>query len=258
VKHLVGDLSGGEQKRLTIALELVDDPAILFLDEPTTGLDSSSSTQCIQLLKNLASRGKTIVCTIHSPSALLFEMFDNIYALAFGSCIYQGSTRNLVQFLNELDLVCPEIYSPSDFLLEIATNDYGPQNHRLTEKVKNGTNNNYRKSRAEPLEEDLNLQIPGDTSSSDYSTSFYQQFSTLLIRNFLTNIRDKTLSQMRLIVNIVAGLCFGSIYFGIGNEASHIFDIQKYIVYSIYHAMFIGFNSQLSTSEFRVSLHLNF
>jgi ATP-binding cassette, subfamily G (WHITE), member 1 len=245
----VGELSGGEHKRLIIALELVDDPTILFLDEPTTGLDSSSSTQCIHTLKKLAQQGKTIVCTIHSPSALLFEMFDNVYALADGHCIYQGSCRNLVQFLKELDLVCPEIYSPSDFLLEIATNEYGPQNHRLTEKIKSGSNNNYRRPCRETFVEDLNLQVPADDKSFEYSTSFYQQFYNLLVRNFLTNSRDKTLSLMRLVVNIGVGLCFGTIYFGIGNEASFIFDIQKFIAYSIYHPMFLGFNSQLSTSE---------
>lgn len=247
VNHRTRELSGGEQKRLSIALELVDDPLILFLDEPTTGLDSSSSMQCIQLLKKLAQEGKTIVCTIHTPSALLFEMFDHFYALAEGCCIYQGSSKNLVPFLAELDLKCPEIYSPSDFLLEIATNDYGQQNHRLTEKIKNGSVNNYRKSPEPTFEEDLNLQLLADVSV--HATSFYQQFHNLLIRNFLTNSRDKTLTLMRLLINVGVGLCFGTIYFGIGQDASFMFDIQRFIVYSIYHPMFLGFNSQLTTCE---------
>lgn len=249
MNHRTRELSGGEQKRLSIALELVDDPSILFLDEPTTGLDSSSSTQCIQLLKKLAQEGRTIVCTIHTPSALLFEMFDHIYALADGCCIYQGSSNNLVPFLADLDLVCKEIYSPCDFLLEIATNDYGPQNHRLTEKIQNGSCNSYRKSQNATVEEDLNLQLPNDDNSSVFSTSFYQQFSNLLIRNFLTNSRDKTLTLLRLLINIGVGLCFGTIYFNIGNEASSMFDIQRFIVYSIYHPMFLGFNSQLTTCK---------
>lgn len=241
----IRNLSGGEQKRLTIALELVDDPSILFLDEPTTGLDSSSSTQCVQLLKKLAQEGKTIICTIHSPSALLFEMFDHLYALADGCCIYQGSSKNLVPFLKELDLICPEIYSPSDFLLEIATNDYGPQNDRLTERIANGSNIEFRQICRTNVEEDLLL----DTKPLNYTTSFCQQFYNLLIRNFLTNSRDKTLSLMRLLINIGVGLCFGTIYYGIGNEASFIFDIQKFVVYSIYHPMFLGFNSQLTTCK---------
>lgn len=246
------NLSGGEQKRLTIALELIDDPSILFLDEPTTGLDSVSSTQCIQLLKKLAGEGRTVICTIHTPSATIFDMFDHIYALADGSCIYSGSSTSLLPFLKQLDLACPEIYSPSDFLLEIATNDYGLQNCRLTETIANGANTEFRKDRSLSVDEDLMLQLPDDYKTRIYSTPFFFQFYYLLKRNFLTNSRDKTLSLMRLLINIGVGLCFGTIYFGIGQEASHMLDIQKFVVYSIYHPMFLGVNSQLTTREFKV------
>lgn len=247
LNHQIRNLSGGEQKRLTIALELVDNPLVLFLDEPTTGLDSSSSTQCIQLLEKLAQEGKTIICTIHTPSALLFEMFDHVYALADGCCIYQGSSVNLVPFLKELGLACPESYTPSDFLLELANGEYGEQNDRLKEKIGNGSVSIYRKSPEMRFEEDLNL--PSNFKTSEYSTSFCRQFYNLLKRNFLTNSRDKTLSLMRLLINIGIGLCFGTIYFNIGNEGSFILDIHKFIAYAIFHPMFLGFNSQLTTSK---------
>lgn len=108
-------LSGGERKRLSIALELVTDPAIMYLDEPTSGLDEVTAASCIRLLCELAHQDRTIICTIHQPSAAMFQLFDKVYLLARGKCVFQGPPTTLVPFLHSQDYECPKYNFPADF-----------------------------------------------------------------------------------------------------------------------------------------------
>ena len=248
-----GKLSGGQKKRLAIALELVDNPKVMFFDEPTSGLDSSSASNCINLLKQLSFSGRTIICTIHQPSALLFEMFDHLYTISDGKCIYQGSSANVVPYLNELNLICPSNHNPADYLLEISTNDYGFQNEKLCDKIENGLNLEYCKDRPAmsklPLGEVLPLKFDEMASGSSskqmsstfpamidphslcdgdlYGTSFFRQFYQLLIRTFLLLKRDKSITAMRIIIHSIVAPMIGVMYFGIGNEAENIFNNFK-------------------------------
>ena len=65
---LVKGVSGGERKRTSIGVELITDPDMIFLDEPTTGLDSFTASTIVQILNDLTSSGKTVMCTIHQPT----------------------------------------------------------------------------------------------------------------------------------------------------------------------------------------------
>jgi ATP-binding cassette, subfamily G (WHITE), member 1 len=252
INAYVRDLSGGQLKRLSIAQEIVDDPSILFLDEPTTGLDSSSSTQCIKLLKTLAQEGKTVVCTIHTPSALIFKQFDHLYTLAGGKCIYQGCSLNLMPFLNELGLVCPETYNPSDFLIEIANGEYGLQNDFLTEKIMNGKNEQFRR---EESSSHVICQVfdMSPSNNSHVSSNFIEQLWYLMIRNSKIIYRDKTIMWLRLAIHIVVALSVGAFFVNVGPEASKIFSNFKMIYATTMFLMYTGFYSSVTRFSLEMS-----
>lgn len=69
----------------------------------------------ISNLKQLAQQGRTVICTIHQPSAKLFEKFDLVYVLAYGKCLYQGHSSKLVPFLHSVSLPCPMFHNPADY-----------------------------------------------------------------------------------------------------------------------------------------------
>lgn len=93
-------ISGGQRKRLNIALELLREPYILFLDEPTSGLSSADSEHIIDLLKEIAMRGKIVVLNIHQPSSDIFKLFDKLLILdKFGYPVYFGNQIKAIEYL---------------------------------------------------------------------------------------------------------------------------------------------------------------
>lgn len=101
---VVGVLGEGlnveQRKRLTIGVELAaKPPLLLFVDEPTSGLDSQTSWAILDLLEKLSKAGQSILCTIHQPSAMLFQRFDRLLLLQEGGqTVYFGKYRSDYQF----------------------------------------------------------------------------------------------------------------------------------------------------------------
>lgn len=93
-------ISGGEMRRLAFASEIITNPGILFCDEPTSGLDSFMAMSIVDAMKNLALKGKTIICTIHQPSSEIFEKFDSLYLMAEGRVAYSGPLNEGLNFFS--------------------------------------------------------------------------------------------------------------------------------------------------------------
>jgi ABC-type multidrug transport system, ATPase component len=95
-------ISGGQRKRLNIGLELLREPAVLFVDEPTSGLSSRDSENIIDLLKELSLKGKLVFAVIHQPSSDIFKMFDRLVILDTGGYqIYYGNPVDAVTYFKK-------------------------------------------------------------------------------------------------------------------------------------------------------------
>jgi ABC-type multidrug transport system ATPase subunit/uncharacterized tellurite resistance protein B-like protein len=108
-------ISGGQRKRLNIALELIREPAVLFMDEPTSGLSSRDSENILDLIKELTLKGKLVFAVIHQPSSEIFKMFDKLLILDQGGyLIYEGEPiesliyfKSSIQHANWNESECP-------------------------------------------------------------------------------------------------------------------------------------------------------
>lgn len=110
-------VSGGEKKRCCIAMELVNEPNVLFLDEPTTGLDSVNAEDVVACMKELANEGKIIISTIHQPSVDMLKMFDKLLIMHEGRAVYHGSYQAIQGFYQSHGVTIPNYVNQVEYIL---------------------------------------------------------------------------------------------------------------------------------------------
>ncbi|CAD7079385.1 unnamed protein product [Hermetia illucens] len=251
---LVEGLSGGEKKRLSIGIELVTNPPIMFFDEPTSGLDSVSSLQVITYLQSLAHSGRTIVCVVHQPSSRLLNLFDDLLVLSAGEVIYNGSQHDMVKCFQNDGFSCPNYYNPADYAIEVASREHGSDlssliasnkskfcddsNIQLDVKVEENSIvlNGFTKT-----EKCKNYKDKGGYAKA-YPATFAEQFAIITRRSMRSMVRDMLTVQMRVIAHVFIAVLLGVVFYNVGNDAAKVLSNVSCLFFML---MFIYFANSM-------------
>jgi ATP-binding cassette, subfamily G (WHITE), member 2, SNQ2 len=228
----IGKIGAGlnqeQRKRLTIGVELASKPELLFfLDEPTSGLDSGAAFNIVRFLRKLADAGQAILCTIHQPSAVLFEEFDELILLKSGGrLVYQGplghdSREMLDYFERHGGKKCPPQSNPAEYMLEVigaGNPDYKGQdwgdvwessqeNAALHTEIQRIAN------------ERRNASAKNETRDErEYAMPLSTQIYTVTYRNFVAFWRSQDYLVGKLLLHIVTGLFNAFTFWHLGHS----------------------------------------
>jgi ABC-type multidrug transport system ATPase subunit len=248
-------ISGGQRKRLNIALELIREPSILFVDEPTSGLSSRDSENIMDLLKELSLKGKLVFVIIHQPSSHIFKLFDRLVIMDQGGYpIYDGIPLNAIVYFKTFSYkgnaherecnLCGNVNPEQIFnIIDAKIVDEFGNETAVRKRSPEDWNSLYKRHKQEyEVETEHGSPSAGITLPSKVS-----QFFTYFKRDFLSK---KSNTQYMLINGLVAPilalvLSFFIKYFGSSNgiESYTFFsneNIPQYIFIAVIVSIFLG------------------
>ncbi|TMW64529.1 hypothetical protein Poli38472_011409 [Pythium oligandrum] len=241
-KTYVGDvfykgISGGQKRRLSIAIELLSNPSVLLLDEPTSGLDSAATYKLIQLIGHLCQEGRTVICTIHQPSSLVYNMFTNIMILAKGETVYFGPRRNMIPHFAAQGYECPPYSNPSEYFNGLVNADF--EGHGDIPKLVSSYSSSLERQDVLLLIDQDRRQAAerGVKKAPRYlKPSAFQQFIFILLRNLRKNIRNPGIYAVRLAMYIILAAMVGTMFLRTNDRIS---DQDTVILLFGVHAFFV-------------------
>jgi ABC-type multidrug transport system permease subunit/ABC-type multidrug transport system ATPase subunit len=213
-----------QRKLLSIGVELAAKPALLlFLDEPTSGLDSQSSLAIVSLLRKLADNGQAVLATIHQPSSILFEEFDQLLFLAKGGrTVYFGeighNSQTLLEYFKKNGArSCGKSENPAEYILEVVAATAIDQTTQDWPEIWRSSD----ESRNRILEQDrihhemgsITMENSNDGNCDEFAVPLYTQLRHTIIRIFQHYWRSPTYIWGKIMLGVVSALFIGFSFF---------------------------------------------
>ncbi|KAI1124029.1 putative ABC multidrug transporter [Nemania abortiva] len=236
-------LSIEQRKRLTIATELVAKPSLLFLDEPTSGLDGQSAYEICRFMKKLAAAGQTIICTIHQPSAVLFETFDVLLLLAKGGrTTYFGETGHessiVLDYFARHGVPCPPDSNPAEHIVDVVQGRFGTETDWPAEWEASQERQQTLEKLAELEQNHDHARVGQDRreDEKDFAAPILSQISLVTRRQLLSLWRNPDYVWNKIGLHVTNGLFAGFTFWKIGNGS---FDAQLRLM-SVFNFLFVA------------------
>lgn len=247
-------ISGGQRKRLNIALELIREPLVLFVDEPTSGLSSKDSENVMSLLKHLAQTGKIIFVVIHQPASEIYKMFDKLFILDVGGLpVYYGNPIEAVIYFktitNQINHeigecgTCGNVTPEQifDTLEDKEIDDFG--NYTPHRKIKPEKWNSFFKEKFVPKEVIKDKEY--DKLVTINPPNLFKQFLVFFKRDILSRFNDKQYVLIALLeAPVLAALLSFIVKSSNNTDQEYTFSMNEnvpaYIFMLIIVALFVG------------------
>ncbi|XP_060887646.1 broad substrate specificity ATP-binding cassette transporter ABCG2 [Labrus mixtus] len=276
--QLIRGISGGERKRTNIGMELIIDPSVLFLDEPTTGLDASTANSVLLLLKRMANNGRTIILSIHQPRYSIYRLFDSLTLLVNGKQVYHAPAHSALDYFSDIGYTCEPHNNPADFFLDIINGDStavalsrkeneDPESDsavtsrrgiedKLVEEYRNSHYFQQTKAEMERIVQGRQVTTKTPSRTITYNTSFMTQFRWVLKRTFKNLMLNPQTSVAQIAVTLFLALVVGAIFFDVQDNQSGMQNRFGALFFIVVNQCFSSLSSaELFIAERKLFIH---
>lgn len=245
-------ISGGQKRRLSVAAQMITHPLVLFLDEPTLGLDSTAAHSVVATIKQAAKQfNMMVIVLIHQPLTTTFNLFDKVLFMSRGSTVFNGYVNDVIPYFASVGCSIPDHFNPSDYILDLINTDFSDAAEDVDHKV--------RLERVEQLKAawpnlslaELKESMESQSLTVDESptarpgimnmvTTNLKQTWFLTQRLWIKSRRDILAYYVRIAMYLALAILMGTVWLRLGSGQKNI---QPFINALFYSGAFMSFMS---------------